>query len=385
MREIYFDNSATTKMSARAIEKMTSVARECYGNPSSLHSVGLSAERAIGEARGIILSSLGILRPQRGELVFTAGGTESNNMAIIGTALAKARRGGEKIIITEGEHSSVEECAKYLENKGFTIVRAPTRGGELDIDFIRANSKGAILCSLMHVNNETGALYDVRTAFEVVKEQSPDCITHIDAVQSYLKVKFTKKSVGADLISLSAHKVNGAKGVGALYIAPELLKAKKITPVILGGGQEFGLRSGTENVYGICAFGEAVREHTERLNDEIETMRELREYIISHLPSEIRANLPKKSAPHIINITLPKIKSETALHALSARGIFVSSGSACSSNSAHKASRALVAFGLTEDEADSSLRISLCPQSTKDEADALIEALYEIIKQLARK
>lgn len=385
MREIYFDNSATTKMSARAIEKMTSVARECYGNPSSLHSVGLSAERAIGEARGIILSSLGILRPQRGELVFTAGGTEANNMAIIGTALAKARRGGEKIIITEGEHSSVEECAKYLEAKGFTIVRAPTRGGELDIDFIRANSKGAILCSLMHVNNETGALYDVKTAFEVVKEQSPDCITHIDAVQSYLKVKFTKKSVGADLISLSAHKVNGAKGVGALYIAPELLKAKKITPVILGGGQEFGLRSGTENVYGICAFGEAVREHTERLNDEIETMRELREYIISHLPSEIRANLPKKSAPHIINITLPKIKSETALHALSARGIFVSSGSACSSNSAHKASRALVAFGLTEDEADSSLRISLCPQSTKDEADALIEALYEIIKQLARK
>ena len=385
MREIYFDNSATTKMSARAIEKMTSVARECYGNPSSLHSVGLSAERAIGEARGIILSSLGILRPQRGELVFTAGGTEANNMAIIGTALAKAHRGGEKIIITEGEHSSVEECAKYLETKGFTIVRAPTRGGELDIDFIRANSKGAILCSLMQVNNETGALYDVKTAFEVVKEQSPDCITHIDAVQSYLKVKFTKKSVGADLISLSAHKVNGAKGVGALYIAPELLKAKKITPVILGGGQEFGLRSGTENVYGICAFGEAVREHTERLNDEIETMRELREYIISHLPSEIRANLPKKSAPHIINITLPKIKSETALHALSARGIFVSSGSACSSNSAHKASRALVAFGLTEDEADSSLRISLCPQSTKDEADALIEALYEIIKQLARK
>lgn len=385
MREIYFDNSATTKMSARAIEKMTSVARKCYGNPSSLHSVGLSAERAIGEARGIILSSLGILRPQRGELVFTAGGTEANNMAIIGTALAKARRGGEKIIITEGEHSSVEECAKYLETKGFTIVRVPTRGGELDIDFIRANSKGAILCSLMHVNNETGALYDVKTAFEVVKEQSPDCITHIDAVQSYLKVKFTKKSVGADLISLSAHKVNGAKGVGALYIAPELLKAKKITPVILGGGQEFGLRSGTENVYGICAFGEAVREHTERLNDEIETMRELREYIISHLPSEIRANLPKTSAPHIINITLPKIKSETALHALSARGIFVSSGSACSSNSAHKASRALVAFGLTEDEADSSLRISLCPQSTKDEADALIEALYEIIKQLARK
>ena len=385
MREIYFDNSATTKMSARASEKMMRVASECYGNPSSLHSVGLKAERALGEARGIILSSLGILRPQRGELVFVSGGTEANNLAIIGTALAKKRKGGEKILITEGEHSSVEECVAYLEGLGFQILRVPTKGGELDIDFIRANANGAILCSFMHVNNETGALYDVKSAFEAAKEQSPDCIAHADCVQSYLKVKFTKKSIGADLISLSAHKVNGPKGVGALYISPELLKTKKIVPILLGGGQEFGVRSGTENTYGICAFGEAVKEHTEHLVSEIEAMRELREYIISRLPSEVRVNLPAKCAPHIINITLPRIKSETALHALSAEGIFVSSGSACSSNSVHKASRALVAFGLSEDEADSSIRISLCPQNTKDEADALICSLGEIIKKLARK
>lgn len=385
MREIYFDNSATTKMSSRASEKMIQIATECYGNPSSLHSIGLKAERALGEARGIILSSLGILHPQRGELVFTSGGTEANNLAIIGTALAKKRKGGEKILITEGEHSSVEECAIYLEKQGFEIVRVPTRGGELDLEFVKANAKGAILCSLMHVNNETGALYDIKTAFELVKEQSPDCIAHADCVQSYLKVKFTKKSIGADLISLSAHKVNGPKGVGALYIAPELLKAKKITPILLGGGQEEGVRSGTENVYGICAFGEAVKEHTSHLVAEIEGMSELREYIISRLPSEVRVNLPAKCAPHIINITLPRIKSETALHALSAEGIFVSSGSACASNSVHKASRALVAFGLSADEADSSIRISLCPQNTKDEADALALALDGTIKRLARK
>lgn len=385
MREIYFDNSATTKMSEGAKAKMISAIERNYGNPSSLHSVGLGAERLVSEARGIILSSLGILRAQRGELVFTAGGTEANNLAIIGTALAKSRKGGEKILITEGEHSSVEECAKYLEARGFEVLRVPTKNGELDLDFVKANARGVILCSLMHVNNETGALYDIKSAFEIVREQSPDCIAHADCVQSYLKVKFTKKSIGADLISISAHKINGPKGVGALYIAPELLKAKKITPIVLGGGQEFGIRSGTENVYGICAFGEAVKEHTSNLVAEISHMKEVREYIISTLPSEIRANLPKNSAPHILNITLPKIKSETALHALSAKGVFVSSGSACSSNSIHKASRALVAFGMTDDEADSSIRISLCPQNTKSEADELTKALSEIITQLARK
>lgn len=385
MKEIYFDNSATTKMSERARAKMIEVIENKYGNPSSLHTVGLDAERVISEARGTILASLGILRPQRAELVFTAGGTEANNLAIIGTVYAKSRRGNEKILITEGEHSSVEECALHLERQGFCVLRAPTKNGELDIDFIKANAKDAILCSFMHVNNETGALYDLKTAFEAVKELSPSCVTHADCVQSYMKVKFTKKSIGADLISISAHKINGAKGVGALYIAPEVLKAKKIVPTIYGGGQEFGIRSGTENVYGICAFGEAVKEHTEQLVAEIDGMRELREYIISRLPNEIRVNIPKASAPHILNITLPRIKSETALHALSARGIFVSSGSACSSNYAHKASRALVAFGLSDSEADSSIRISLCPQNNKDEADELVKALNEIIKQLARK
>jgi cysteine desulfurase len=385
MEKIYFDNSATTKMSERAKNKMTRAIDLSWGNPSSLHSAGLDAEKLVSEARGIILSSLGIMRPQRWELIFTSSGTESNNLAILGTVRAKARKGNEKIMITSSEHSSVEECAAYLEKEGFTVLRIPTLKGELDLDFIEKNATGVILASIMHINNETGAIYDVKRAFEIIREKSPDCVCHTDCVQSYLKARVTRKSLGADLISISAHKVNGPKGVGALYIAPELLKAKKIAPIIYGGGQENNLRSGTENVYGICAFGEAVKEHLEKLNDEISCMQEVREYIISHLPEGVVAKAPVKCAPHIINITLPKIRSETALHALSARGVFVSSGSACASNSTHKASRALLAFGASEDEADSSLRISLCPDNTKEQADILLDALREAVAHLARK
>ena len=385
MKEYYFDNSATTKMSERARAKMLDVIDNFHGNPSSLHAKGLSSEKIISEARGIILSSLGILRAQRGELVFTSGGTESNNLAIFGTVYAKARKGNEKILITKGEHSSVEECARCLEKRGFTVIRVPTKNGVLDLEFIRNNAKDVILASFMHVNNETGALYNLKEAFEIVKEQSPNAIAHADCVQSYLKVKLTKKSLGVDLISISSHKVNGAKGVGALYISPELLKAKKIINTVYGGGQEFGIRSGTENVYGIASFGEAVKEHMESLPREIERMEALRAYIINGLSPQIRPNLPKSHAPHILNVTMPRIRSEIVLHDLSARGIYISSGSACSSHSASKVSQALVAFGISEEEADTSIRISLCPSNTEAEADVLINALNDAVNRLARK
>ena len=385
MTEIYFDNSATTKMSDGAKRKMAEVIDSHFGNPSSLHARGVDAEHIKEESRKIILASLGVQRGVRGELVFTSGGTEANNIAIFGVVNSKTRAGNEKIMVTAGEHSSVEESVGALEKRGYTVLRVPTENGKLDIDFIKENGKDVILASFMHVNNETGALYNLKEAFDLIKMMSPRCVTHADCVQSYMKVKFTKKSLNTDLISISAHKVNGAKGVGALYVSPDVIKTKRLVPIVYGGGQEENFRSGTENVYGIAAFGEAVKEHMANMEREIPKMDALRSYIIEKLDGmEVRPNLPEKHAPHILNITLPGIRSETMLHYLSSKGVYVSSGSACSSHS-NKLSSALKAFGLTDSEADSSIRVSLCPENTTEEADAFISALAEGIKSLQRK
>ena len=386
MAVIYFDNSATTKMSEGALGVLNEVAREHYGNPSSLHTLGLDAEKRLSRARDILAKSVGLLRYTKSEIIFTSGGTESNNLAILGSAFAKKRQGNEKILTTVGEHSSVEEPLGYLEKMGFNIVRVPTKCGELDLDFIRENAKGAILATFMHVNNETGALYDLASAFMAVKQASPDAVTHADCVQSYQKVKFTKKSLGADLISVSSHKVNGPKGVGALFVGADIIKAKKLSPLFYGGGQESGIRSGTENLYSICAFAKAVSEHMEN-KDEAEKTSELRDYIVEGVSKidGIRVNLPKKRAPHIVSITAFGIRSETLLHALSREEIYISSGSACASNAPKKASGALLGFGLTENEADSTVRISLSHENTKDEADKLFSALENATKTLVRR
>ena len=387
MKEIYFDNSATTKISDGAKNKMIEVMEKSFGNPSSLHKLGLEAESVMTQARGIILSTLGIMRGAHGELVFTSGGTEANNLAIMGVVNSKARQGKEKILTTKGEHSSVENVLCALERQGYEIVRVPTVGGEIDLDFVRANAKGCILATFMYVNNETGALYDVKSAFDIVRELSPMAVCHSDCVQAYMKTRVSKKATGADLISISAHKINGAKGTGALYIDPNIIKTKRIVPIVQGGGQEWNLRSGTENVYGIAAFGEAAREHNEALQSEVAQMQVVKDYIISRLDELEGAtvNKPKKSVCHIINVTVDGIRSETVLHFLSSLGVYVSSGSACSSNEAHKASPSLLAFGLSADKADSSVRISLCPQNTTDEADILIDGIKQAISKLARK
>ncbi|MBO5287323.1 MAG: cysteine desulfurase [Clostridia bacterium] len=387
MADIYFDNSATTKISQGARDKMNEVMDKLYGNPSSLHKLGVEAERVVSEARSRILTSLGITRGVRGELVFTSGGTEANNLAILGSVFAKKRNGSEKILTTQGEHASVENTLNHLEKSGFKVVRVPTKNGEIDLDFIKENGRDAIVATFMHVNNETGALYDIAGAFEAVRSVAPGVVCHADCVQSYMKVKLSKKSIGADLITLSAHKINGAKGTGALYIAPEILKAKKISPILFGGGQEENIRSGTENVYGISAFGQASYEHYSKLSEEIENMRELRGYIVGLVSKVVGAkvNEPVNSAPHIISLTVKGIRSETMLHFLSSKGIYVSSGSACSSHSVSGSSQALLSFGLSVSEADSTIRISLCPENTRDEADKLYSALIEASARLARR
>lgn len=383
MKEIYFDNSATTALSESVKEAMRA-AMDNYGNPSSLHSCGLSAEKLLREARKNIGEALGVRSLKDSELIFTSCGSEASNLAIFGTVFAKTRRTANKIITTDSEHPSVEKPLRRLEENGFNVVRIPTRKGILDMEMLEKEADGVLLASMMMANNETGAIYNVEEAFGIIKRKSPDAVTHCDAVQGFLKKKFTVSSLGADLITVSAHKIHGPKGVGALYISPDIIKKKKLIPYILGGGQEFGLRSGTENTVGIAGFGRAAKDGYASLEQSVRVMLSVRDYIVSHMPSEIRVNLPEgERAPHIVNITLPRIKSETMLHFLSSKGIFVSSGSACSSHSSTPSS-ALIAFGLSPKEADCSLRISLCENNTTEEADALISALSEGLDAIVR-
>lgn len=381
--EIYLDNSATTPLSAVAKDKIFAAA-EVFGNPSSLHSEGLKAQKLISEARKNILSALGA--KNTGEIVFTSSGTEATSLAIFGSAFAKQRRDATRILTTDSEHPSVEEAMKALESFGFEVIRIPTARGVLDLDAIRAAlDKKIFMASFMMVNNETGAAYDVASAFSLIKSKYPSAITHCDAVQGFLKKKFTPAQIKADLVTISGHKLHAPKGVGALYISNEMKKAKKIVPFVLGGGQEGGMRSGTENVIGIAAFGAAVADVYPRCDAVIAHMRELTDYAKSVLGQlELKLNVPEgESAPHILNITLPDIKSETMLHFLSKSGIYVSSGSACSSHS-HSPSRALTAFGLDAHSADCSLRISFSEYNTFDEVDALAERLSEGINTLVR-
>lgn len=383
--EIYFDNSATTALSCAAKEKMLE-AMDCYGNPSSLHTRGVSADRLLREARENVLTALGVRHSTGGALVFTASGTEATNLALLGTAHAKSRRTANRIVITDSEHPSVENTARVLEKEGFEIVRVPTAKGVLDTEFLdKALDRNVFLVSLMMVNNETGARYDVERAFRLAKARNPEAITHCDAVQGFLKCRFTVQSLGADLVTVSAHKIHGPKGVGALYIDKRILTRRAIVPTVTGGGQENGLRSGTENVIGIAGFGEAARSGFSTLDADVSHLRALRDYAVERLsPLELRLNLPiGETAPHILNLTLPDIRSETMLHFLSSKGIYVSAGSACSSHAAHPSS-SLLAFGVSPEEAGHSIRISFAKANTKDEIDAFTEALDEGIGTLVR-
>ncbi len=388
MSFIYLDNSATTRISEQALKRYNEVSLECYGNPSSLHSFGFDAEKILSSVRD---SLRGSLSAKGASVVFTASGSEANNLAIIGRAFAKERyKRGAKIITTEGEHASVDSPLARLEKEGFRIARIPTKGGRIDLDVLRREmTRDVILVSMMMVNNETGALYDPAAVSKIMKEQSPEAVLHADCTQSYLKLPFTKPSIGADMLTISSHKIEGPKGVGALVIDEAVIKNKGLSPLILGGGQESGLRSGTENVPGIAAFGEAVRLGQAELRQRYEKMKELRELLIAMIAesdalSEVSPTLPQRAAPHILNITLPGIKSETMLHYLSSMGIYVSSGSACSSNSAHISS-ALTAYGRTPEEADCSIRISLSHRNTAEEMVKFISALESGVARLQRK
>lgn len=381
---IYFDSAATTKPSPAAVKAITEMLTETWGNPSSRHGMGRDARKRVDAAKLTVLKTLGALRAPSSSLIFTGSGTEATNLAILGVCRAKARRG--RILVGDGEHSSVGEAVIEAEKEGFEIVKIPTVGGVLDLDAVAAAvNESTVLATFMLVNNETGARYDVEKAFATIKKLRPSVICHCDAVQGYMKVPFTVKSLGADLITLSAHKIGGPKGIGALYVDQDLFKRRELSPIVFGGGQESGYRSGTENVPAAAGFAAAAEEYFANRADSTAKMTALREYIIGKLDSieGVRCNLPKCPAPHIISVTLPKIKSETMLHYLWDRGIAVSSGSACSSHS-RSLSAALTAFGIPSDEADTTIRISLCADNNADEADALADAIRDGVQKLAK-
>ncbi len=384
---IYFDNSATTKMCDEALSEYIRVASDVWGNPSSLHSFGFEAEKIIESTREKILTSLGA---KGGRIIFTSSGSEANNLAIFGRALAKERYFGKaKIITTLGEHASVSEPIKRLSGFGFKFDMISTKGGEIDFEALNtALTSDTVLVTVMMVNNETGALYDIKKVSDIIKALCPDALLHVDATQSFMKVPFTPESIGADMITISSHKIEGPKGVGALYISEKVVKTKGLSPLIYGGGQEGGWRSGTENVPAIAAFGVATEKAKREFINSVGVLASLRKYLIGKIENaeelkNAKVTKPERFAPHIVNITLQNIKSETILHYLSSEGIYVSSGSACSSNSHHHSS-ALTAYGHSEAEADSSIRISLSHRNTKDEIDKLIAALIKANERLAK-
>lgn len=386
MKQIYFDNSATTRVLDCAAEKAYKAMTDTYGNPSSVHGMGIEAGKLLSDSRNTVSASLGIRQRGSHSVFFVSSGTESDNMAINGVLYSKSYRFKPRIITTDSEHPAVTAQVNEAERKGFDVVRLSTKGGVIDLDeFKNAMTPETILVSVMLVNNETGAIYDVKRMFSEAKAANPDVITHCDAIQAYMKLEINPSRLGCDLMSISAHKIGAPKGVGALICDNSLITKKRISPIIFGGGQEQGLRSGTENLPGIAAFAEAVSYHKSRMEKEFERVKALREGLICRLPEGVKVNTPGgEYLPHIISMTAEGIKSEVLVRALSSEGIYVSAGSACSSKKL-KTSTVLTSFGLTPDEADSTIRVSLSASNTEEEAEAFCKALGDILSRLVKK
>lgn len=365
---VYLDNASTTRPCKEAIEAINAGLTECYGNPSSLHSMGLRAQLAVDEARKIIADSIGC---ESRCIYFTSGATESSNMALKGASGAYGRK-KRRIVTSSVEHSSVKETINELEKNGFEVIRvSPNENGEFTPEsFVNAVNEDTCLISMMLVNNETGYILPVKRVFSAIKRRFPDVITHCDCVQGYMKIPFKVSELNADLISLSAHKIHGAKGIGAIYIK----KGVRLVPIIHGGKQENGVRSGTESVPLIMGFGASVKALEPNIKQNYEKVSELKEYLCEKLGNleGITINSKETASPYIVNISTEGIRSEIMLHYLESREIYVSSGSACSKGAK---SGVLDEFGLTQKQADSALRISFDISSTKSEIDEFVTAL----------
>ena len=367
--EIYLDNSATTKPCKEAIEKMMFVLENVYGNPSSLHKVGFEAEKEITYARKTIAKLLGA---DTDEIIFTSGGTEANNTAVFGAALARQKTGG-RIVTTAVEHSSVYESCQELSRRGFDVVfLEPQSGGNISEEQLSEAIDGnTVLVSVMMVNNETGVKLPVDKIAKIIKKNNAPALFHCDAVQAFGKIPVRPSKIGADLLTVSSHKIHGPKGVGALYIK----KGTYIKPLLYGGEQQRKIRPGTEAVPLICGFG-AAAENIGSMSENMEKIKELHNYAVETLTGidGVEINSPGDCLPYILNISAVGVRSETMLHFLESREIYISSGSACAKG---KKSHVLTSMGLDAARIDSALRISFSKNSQKSDIDILAQYLRE--------
>ena len=377
MREIYLDNSATTRVYKEAADEAYSAMTEFYGNPSSLHNKGIEAERIMEDARKKIAAALGA---DGGELVFTSGGTEANNLAVIGGALAKKRR-GNRVVISAYEHDSVMRAGKYLSENGFDVVwLSPNERGEITPEAVfEAVNEKTVLVSVMLVNNEVGAVNPIAQLSAAAKRKNPDTVFHCDAVQAFCKMPFRADKLGADLVTVTAHKIGGPKGVGALWIK----KGARVLPLHFGGEQEKEIRPGTEALPLIAAFGKAAEISKNSLPEFQKKMEELKNLLLDGIKDEpgILLNSKEGALPGIVNISVPGIRSEIMLHFLESRGIYVSSGSACAQGAK---SHVLKAMGYPPERIDSALRISFGRENTPKDVEELLSAIKDAMRELCR-
>jgi cysteine desulfurase len=380
--EVYLDNSATTKCLPEVAALMTHVMCEDYGNPSSMHTKGVESEKYIRNAKEVIAKSLKV---QEKEILFTSGGTESDNIALIGGAMANMRV-GRHIITTRIEHPAVLQTCAYLEEQGFEVTYLPVDNkGVIRLnDLEKAMRRDTIIVSIMHTNNEIGAVEPIEEAGALIKRMNPNTLFHVDAVQGFGKYKIYPKRMNIDLLSVSAHKIHGPKGVGFLYINEKA----KVRPIIFGGGQQKGMRSGTENVPGIAGMAKAVEKVYEDFDAKTDYLYLLKDQFVKGVTQieGIKLNGPYKDregAPHVVSVSIQGVRSEVMLHALEDKGIYVSAGSACASNKP-AISATLKAIGVEKQYLDSTLRFSFSLFNTIEEIDYTISCMKELIPMLRR-
>ena len=378
--ECYLDNSATTKVLPEVAELMHKLFLEDYGNTSSLHNKGFEAEKYIREARDTFSK---ILKCSPNEIVFTSGGTESNNTAIIGTALHYGSR-GHHMITTRIEHAAVGAPMKFLESRGYEIDYLDVDStGRIDLEQLKSLMRDdTILVSIMHVNNEIGTVQPIEEAAKIIHEMNPNCLFHVDDIQGFGKLPLLPKKLGIDLLSASSHKIHGPKGVGFLFID----ERAHVSPIILGGGHQGGMRSGTENVPGVAGFALAAKIMTDDYDANLAHMKEIHDYFTGELGriEGVTINGSKEyGAPYIVSVTVKDVRAEVLLHALEEKGVYVSAGSACSSNKP-AVSATLKAIDVPKYALDSTVRFSFSPNTTMEEIDTAVKALNELLPFLRK-